>query len=113
MREVDGHGPVGQVSYFEADADARWKGARLPTESEWEVAAEGKTIEGNFVESGLFHPSSSASPSPFGNVWQWTRSQYSPYPGFKPAAGAVGEYNGKFMCKIGRASCRERVEISE
>ena len=98
MREVDEHEPVCHVSYFEADAYARWKGARLPTESEWEVAADGQPIEGNFVESGLFHPSPSPSPSPYGNVWQWTRSQYSPYPGFKPAPGAVGEYNGKFMC---------------
>jgi ergothioneine biosynthesis protein EgtB len=101
MREVDEHEPVCHVSYFEADAYARWLGARLPTEAEWEVAAEGTPIDGNFVESGVYHTlphSDTPTLSLFGDVWQWTRSQYSPYPGFQPAAGAVGEYNGKFMC---------------
>jgi ergothioneine biosynthesis protein EgtB len=101
MRAVDEHEPVCHVSYFEADAFARWKGARLPTEAEWEVAAEGADIEGNFAESGVFHTlphSHTPTLSLFGNAWQWTRSQYSPYPGYQPAPGAVGEYNGKFMC---------------
>lgn len=105
MREVNEHEPVCHVSYFEADAYARWKGVRLPTEAEWESAAEGAPIEGNFVETELYHPhsgaprlSGSSTFAPFGNVWQWTRSPYSPYPGFAPAPGAVGEYNGKFMC---------------
>ncbi|MGQ0813767.1 MAG: ergothioneine biosynthesis protein EgtB [Gemmatimonadota bacterium] len=102
MREVDEHAPVCHVSYFEADAYARWRGFRLPTESEWEVAATNSDSDSaNFVESGFFHPCSHDPMLPrslYGDVWQWTRSQYSPYPGFQPAKGAVGEYNGKFMC---------------
>jgi ergothioneine biosynthesis protein EgtB len=94
---VNEHEPVCHVSYYEADAFARWADARLPTEAEWEVAAEGHAPGGNFVETGLYHPGP-ASSSLFGDIWQWTQSSYSPYPGFKPAAGAVGEYNGKFMC---------------
>ena len=96
MQAVDENEPVCHISYFEADAFARWKGVRLPTEFEWEVASADKKIEGNFVESGELHPR--GTNSLFGDVWQWTRSQYEPYPGFQPAAGAVGEYNGKFMC---------------
>ena len=96
MQEIDPNEPVCHVSYFEADAFARWKGVRLPTEFEWEVAVEGAAIEGNFVESGELHPRGTSSL--YGDVWQWTRSQYEPYPGFQPATGAVGEYNGKFMC---------------
>lgn len=95
MRAVDPNEPLCHVSYYEADAYARWRGARLPTEAEWEVAAGSIPIEGNFVDSGLYHPTADASF--FGNVWQWTRSDYSPYPGFRTAPGAVGEYNGKFM----------------
>jgi ergothioneine biosynthesis protein EgtB len=97
--------PVCHLSYFEADAYARWVGARLPTEQEWEVASQDQAVEGNCVESGLLHPQPAARPkgSPpllqlFGDVWEWTRSAYSPYPGYQPAAGALGEYNGKFMC---------------
>ena len=98
--------PVCHVSYYEADAFARWSGARLPLESEWEVAVSGIEITGKFLESGLLHPSGAPfEPSVglsevvqlFGNVWQWTSSPYVAYPGFAPAAGALGEYNGKFM----------------
>lgn len=92
--------PVCHVSYYEADAFARWKGARLLTEQEWESVA-GEPTAGNFVESGLLKPKAAtggALQQLYGEVWQWTSSAYSAYPGFKPAAGAVGEYNGKFMC---------------
>jgi ergothioneine biosynthesis protein EgtB len=86
--------PVSHMSYFEADAYARWRGARLPTEAEWEVAAAGQVADAPFA---LEPPPVTAGPGWYGSVWQWTQSAYSPYPGFKPAAGAVGEYNGKFM----------------
>jgi ergothioneine biosynthesis protein EgtB len=96
--------PACHVSYYEADAYARWAGARLPTEVEWEVAATPLTVRGNFVEREAFHPipltqADAATPlaQMFGDVWEWTQSHYSPYPGFSPAPGAVGEYNGKFM----------------
>jgi len=104
--------PVTHVSFYEADAYARWAGKRLPTEYEWEVASKKREIKGTFVESQSFHPLQLAStqteprePYPddgmrqlFGDCWQWTKSTYSPYPGFKTPDGAVGEYNGKFMC---------------
>lgn len=97
--------PVCHVSLFEADAYARWAGTRLPTEQEWEVASSGLPLEGNFVESELFHVAPiGASPDltkpiqMFGDVWEWTQSSYSPYPGYTTAVGALGEYNGKFMC---------------
>lgn len=105
MRELDKNEPVCHVSYFEADAFARWARARLPTEFEWEVAAAGLPYSGNFAENERFHPqplSQTASGQPlaqmFGDVWEWTSSSYSPYPGYAPTAGALGEYNGKFMC---------------
>ena len=105
LREVDLAEPVCHVSYFEADAYARWAYARLPTEAEWEVAAHDVPVEGNFVESGLYHPAPLNAASTvgklaqmYGDVWQWTQSSYAPYPNFKPGPGAVGEYNGKFMC---------------
>jgi ergothioneine biosynthesis protein EgtB len=102
MREVKPHAPVCHVSYFEADAFARWQGARLPTEQEWETAAEGLPIEGNFVEGRALHPLSvEGSPEQlrqmFGDAWEWTASPYVAYPGFEAPQGAVGEYNGKFM----------------
>src|SRR5690606_18747679 len=104
LRPLDLHAPVCHVSYFEAEAYARWAGARLPTEGEWEVSAANSPIAGNFVESEALHPqpaspAGEAGPSQlFGDVWEWTRSAYSPYPGYSAAPGAIGEYNGKFMC---------------
>jgi ergothioneine biosynthesis protein EgtB len=97
--------PVCHVSLFEADAYSRWSGARLPTEEEWETASPGLPLEGNLVESERFHVAPLALPATvgepaqmFGDVWEWTRSSYSPYPGYSAVAGALGEYNGKFMC---------------
>lgn len=110
-RPVDPHEPVCHVSYFEADAFARWAGYRLPTEAEWEVAATNEPITGNFVDTLIEagrapHPvapaasGSSARPLQqlFGDVWEWTASPYTPYPGYRAPEGALGEYNGKFMC---------------
>lgn len=98
MRKVDAAEPVCHVSYYEAEAFARWAQMRLPTEVEWEIAASGAARDGNFADSGRLHPQpAAASPEFFGNVWQWTQSAYLPYPGFRASADALGEYNGKFM----------------
>ncbi len=104
LRPIDPREPVTHVSYYEADAFARWAGVRLPSEFEWEVAAASVPVEGNFVEDGRFHPGPLGSEAErgtlhqmFGDVWEWTQSHYSPYPGYRPAEGAIGEYNGKFM----------------
>ncbi len=116
---VQPQAPVCNVSYFEADAFARWSEARLPTEAQWEIAAGQNSVEdGSFVESHRFHPAgcSPESMKPdgdslhqmFGEVWQWTASPYEPYPGYAPPPGALGEYNGKFMCNqyvLRGASC--------
>ena len=105
FRKVDPAEPVTHISYFEADAYARWAGARLPTEFEWERVALQQPIHGNFVESEQFHPqpandgsTGSDIPQIYGDVWEWTRSSYAPYPGYRAEPGALGEYNGKFMC---------------
>ncbi|MBI2799367.1 MAG: ergothioneine biosynthesis protein EgtB [Gammaproteobacteria bacterium] len=101
---LDPAAPVCHVNYYEADAYARWADARLPTEYEWELAAEPVAISGNFVESGCLHPhaadavtDNSQALQLFGDVWEWTSSAYAPYPGFRPLCGAAAEYNGKFM----------------
>jgi ergothioneine biosynthesis protein EgtB len=104
--EIDPRTPVCHLNYFEADAYARWAGARLPTEFEWEHAARSLRAPqpGNFADRGAFHPLPAEGPvadepvQMFGDVWEWTQSAYLPYPGYRVVPGAVGEYNGKFMC---------------
>jgi len=100
LQPLDPHRPVIHLSYYEADAYARWRDARLPTEMEWEHAAAGRAVSGHFADRGEFHPAP-ADTEPltqlYGDAWEWTSSSYAPYPGFRPPAGAVGEYNGKFM----------------
>lgn len=97
-RSVDDAEPVCHVSYYEADAFARWAGARLPTEAEWEVVAADTPVTGRFLDQRVVHPRPVTDKSSlYGDVWQWTSSAYAGYPGFRPASGAVGEYNGKFM----------------
>ena len=104
-RAIEASAPVCHVSFFEADAFARWAGARLPTEVEWEVVAQALPVEGNFADGDVLLPlQARAQGDPerplqmFGDVWEWTSSPYVGYPGYRPAGGALGEYNGKFMC---------------
>ncbi len=106
LRRVNPSEPVCHVSHFEADAYARWAGARLATEQEWEVAATQAPNDGNFAENGRFHPlpllargSRDGARQLFGDVWEWTQSPYLGYPGYRPMKGALGEYNGKFMSR--------------
>jgi ergothioneine biosynthesis protein EgtB len=96
-RDLNPGAPVTHVSYYEADAYARWADCRLPSEAEWEVSASQADTDGNFVESDYWHPIASEGPQYFGDVWEWTSSAYGAYPGFRPLDGSLGEYNGKFM----------------
>jgi len=103
LKEISMNEPVTHISYYEADAFARWAGGRLPTEFEWEVAVKNIKIKGNFVDNKHYHPipcvenTSYELKQMYGDVWEWTQRAFLPYPGFKPLPGALGEYNGKFM----------------
>lgn len=112
---VDPRAPVNHISYFEADAYARWTGYRLPSEAEWEVAINGAPVAGQFLEDGVTEPLPALATGPdaqglhqaWGSVWEWTQSPYSAYPGFRTPPGALGEYNGKFMINqmVSRGGC--------
>jgi ergothioneine biosynthesis protein EgtB len=101
VRALDPHEPACHLSYYEAEAFARWAGARLPTEVEWETAAQGVAVEGNLQDEQRFQPSAARGDADllqlYGDVWEWTASPYVGYPGFRPLPGSLGEYNGKFM----------------
>jgi len=98
LQPLDPHRIACHLSAYEADAIARWMDARLPTEFEWEQVAAPQAVTGHFVDDGEFHPGRATHNGLFGDIWQWTRSSYGPYPGYRAAEGAIGEYNGKFMC---------------
>ena len=97
LKKLDPHQPVCHISFFEADAYARWSGKRLPLEAELELQLNAQPLAGNFMEQGSLHPQA-GNGQWYGDVWEWTSSPYSPYPRFKPLSGSMGEYNGKFMC---------------
>ncbi|MBN2887644.1 MAG: ergothioneine biosynthesis protein EgtB, partial [Chromatiaceae bacterium] len=103
LRPLDLAEPVAHLSFYEADAFASWAGKRLPTEAEWEHVAREQPLRGNFVDDGWLHPRAAQTGEEgvrqlFGDLWEWTGSAYRPYPGYRAPAGAIGEYNGKFMC---------------